>query len=178
VKPAGGAATPDQRPGRPARHAPAHGLAPGDHERGSAVIEFAVIFVTLVVPLVYVIVTMAGVQRAMLATSSAAREAGRLMAVADNEEVGRDRAERAVDDILANHQLTDRQRRVVRITASCPDHGQGCGEGTGFGPGATVEVTITYRVPIAGFLSPVLGLDLPVGATNRTRVDRYRGLGG
>ncbi len=147
-----------------------------DAERGSAIIEFAVIFVTIVVPLVYVIVTMAGVQRAMLATSAAAREAGRLMAVADDERTGRLRAERAVDDILANHQLTDRARRSVRITATCPDHGEGCGNGTGFAPGATIEVTITYRVPVAGFLSPVLGIDLPVGATNRTRVDRYRSL--
>jgi hypothetical protein len=156
-------------PRRPAGH-------DADAERGSAIIEFAVIFVTIVVPLVYVIVTMAGVQRAMLATSAAAREAGRLMAVADDEQSGRLRAERAVDDILANHQLTDQARRAVEITATCPDHGAGCGNRGGFAPGATVEVTITYRVPVAGFLSPVLGLDLPVGATNRTRVDRYRSL--
>jgi len=145
-----------------------------DGERGSAVIEFAVIFVALVVPLVYVIVTMAVVQRAMLATSSAAREAGRLMAVADDDRAGRARAARVVDDILANHHLGDDRRRAVRLTATCPAHG-GC-DGGGFGPGATIEVTITYRVPVAGPLSQVLGLDLPVGATHRTRVDRYRSL--
>jgi hypothetical protein len=119
-------------------------------------------------------VTMAVVQRAMLATSSAAREAGRLMAVADDEAAGRVRAERAVRDILTNHHLDDDRRRAVRVAASCPNH-HGC-DAAGFGPGATIEVRITYRVPVAGPLSQVLGLDLPVGATHRTRVDRYRGL--
>jgi hypothetical protein len=47
-------------------------------ERGAAVVELLVVFLTLAVPLVDVMVVMADVQRAMLATSGAAREAGRV----------------------------------------------------------------------------------------------------
>ena len=55
-------------------------LGPGGPEageRGAAVVELLVVFLTLLVPLVYVMLVMADVQRALLATSSAAREAGR-----------------------------------------------------------------------------------------------------
>jgi hypothetical protein len=47
-------------------------------ERGAAVVELLVVMLVLLVPLVYVMVVMADVQRALLATSSAAREAGRV----------------------------------------------------------------------------------------------------
>jgi hypothetical protein len=39
-----------------------------------------------------------------------------------------------------------------------------------------VVVTVTYRVPVAGFLQPLIGAELPVQASHRTRVDRFRGL--
>ena len=143
-------------------------------EAGAGVIEFAVVFVGLVVPLVYAIVTMAGVQRAMLGTSSAAREAGRVFAVAASESQGRAAADQAAREILANHDLHEATRRRVTITADCPADATGCSGG--FGRGAAVEVTVVYRVPVAGFLQPVVGLELPVKATHRTRVDRYREL--
>jgi hypothetical protein len=46
-------------------------------QRGAAVVELLAGFLVLVVPLVYVLVVVADVQRALLATSTAAREAGR-----------------------------------------------------------------------------------------------------
>jgi hypothetical protein len=142
-------------------------------ECGAGVIEFIVIFVGLVVPLVWAIVTMAGVQRAMLGTSGAAREAGRVFAVSGNEAQGRALALQSADDILANHQLETGTRRTVELTVTCPAPEPCDG---GFGRGAMVEVTVTYRVPVAGFLQPIVGVDLPVRATHRTRVDRYRSL--
>jgi hypothetical protein len=50
----------------------------------------------------------------------------------------------------------------------------------GFGPGAEVRVVATYQVPVARlpFLGAVAAPSLRVGATHRTRVDRYRGFGG
>jgi hypothetical protein len=49
----------------------------------------------------------------------------------------------------------------------------------GFGPGAEVQVVVTYRVPVARlpFLGEVAGPGVTIGATHHTRVDRYRGLG-
>jgi len=140
------------------------------------VVEFSVVFVALVLPLLYAIVTMAGVQRAMLGTSGAAREAGRVWATADSPAQARERAERAAAEVLANFGLDDAGRRELRISSWCPGVGGGCRDG--FGRGATVEVTVRYRVPVAGFLQPLVGAELPVDATHRTRVDRYRGLAG
>ena len=62
--------------------------------------------------------------------------------------------------------------------ASRPRVGPGCAGG--FGPGADVEVVVTYRVRVARvpFLGSVAGPGVTVGATHHTRVDRYRGVGG
>jgi hypothetical protein len=59
-----------------------------------------------------------------------------------------------------------------------PEAASGCSDG--FGPGAEVQVVVTYRVPVARlpFLGAVAGPGITIGATHHTRVDRYRGLGG
>jgi hypothetical protein len=66
-----------------------------------------------------------------------------------------------------------------RLRLGSPAEGaSGCAGG--FGPGAEVEVVVTYRVPVARlpFLGAVAGPGIVIGATHHTRVDRYRGLGG
>ena len=152
----------------------------GAGERGAAVLELLVVFLTLLVPLVYVMVVMADVQRALLATSSAAREAGRVYVTgADRVEAER-RAGVAYREVLGTYGMRAGDPGVgMRVRAGCPVAvGAGC-EG-GFGPGAEVEVVVTYRVPVARlpFLGAVAGPGVTVGATHHTRVDRYRGLSG
>jgi hypothetical protein len=152
----------------------------GAGERGAAVVELLVVFLTLLVPLVYVMVVMADVQRALLATSSAAREAGRVYVTgADRVEAER-RAGVAYREVLGTYGMRAGDPGAgMRVRAGCPvAAGAGC-EG-GFGPGAEVEVVVTYRVPVARlpFLGAVAGPGVTVGATHHTRVDRYRGLDG
>ena len=148
-----------------------------DGERGAAVIEFLLVFVVLVVPLVYAIVVMADVQRALLAVSTAAREAGRVYVTAPPRDAER-RAELAYGEVLANfgYAASDHRARLVVETA-CVDRVSGCVGG--LGPGAEVTVRVVYRVPIARlpFVGAIAGPDLPVGATQHTRVDRFRGIG-
>jgi hypothetical protein len=158
------------------------GRGPG--ERGAAVVELLVVFLTLVVPLVYVMVVMADVQRALLATSSAAREAGRVYVTGRDRVEAERRAGVAYREMLATYGIgAGDPSAAMRLRAGCPAEaeagvGQGCAGG--FGPGAEVEIVVTYRVPVARlpFLGPVAGPGITVGATHHTRVDRYRGPGG
>jgi hypothetical protein len=144
------------------------------------VVELLVVFLTLLVPLVYAMVVMADVQRALLATSSAAREAGRVYVTAADRVEAERRAGAAYREVLASYGLRAGDPRArMRLRAGCPpEAAAGCVGG--FGPGAEVRVEVTYRVVVARlpFLGAVAGPGVPIGATHHTRVDRYRGLGG
>jgi hypothetical protein len=184
------------------------GRGAADAERGAAVVELLVVFLTLLVPLVYVMVVMADVQRALLATSSAAREAGRVYVTGSDRLDAERRAALAYQEVLATYGVRSGDPGAgMRLRAACPaagGSGPGMGVGAavgagatvgpgpgggsgpgagcvgGFGPGAEVEVVVTYRVPVARVpvLGAVAGPGVTVGATHHTRVDRYRGLGG
>jgi Flp pilus assembly protein TadG len=147
-------------------------------ERGAAVVEFVVVFLALLVPLVYAIVVMADVQRALLATSGAAREVGRLYVTAPDRGEARARVERAYAEVLGNYGLrAGGGRDRLEVVAGCPGAPAACAGG--FGPGAEVRVVVTYRVAVARlpFLGAVAGPSVTVGAAHRTRADRFRGFG-
>jgi Flp pilus assembly protein TadG len=61
-------------------------------DRGNAIVEFVFLAVLLMVPLVYVLLTVFKVQAAAYAVSSAAREAGRVYATSTDLESADDRA--------------------------------------------------------------------------------------
>jgi hypothetical protein len=142
------------------------------------VIEFLLVFVALVVPLVYAIAVMAEVQRAVLAVSTAAREIGRVYVTAPTRAEATGRMERAYREVMGNFGYAAGDGHGnLEVHTACPAAAAGC-EG-GFGPGAEVSVRVTYRVPVARlpFVGAISGPDLRVGATHHTRVDRYRGIG-
>ncbi|HEY3241256.1 MAG TPA: hypothetical protein VGL92_16955 [Acidimicrobiia bacterium] len=149
-------------------------------ERGAAVVEVLVVFLTLLVPLVYAILVMADVQRALLATSTAAREAGRVYVTGSGRLDAERRAGVASREVLATYGIrADDPRAGIRLRAGCPPEvASGCAGG--FGPGAEVRVVVTYRVPVVRlpFLGALAAPNLMIGATHHTRVDRYRGVGG
>ena len=121
---------------------------------GAAVLEFLTVAVVLMVPLVYVLLTVFAVQRAAFAVSAAAREAGRAYVTSDDPE----NAARYAADLALADQLPGEPSADLAIE----------GEPV---PGARVRVTVTYRVelPFAGALATV-----PVTATHVATVDRYR----
>ncbi|MFV0253083.1 MAG: pilus assembly protein [Beutenbergiaceae bacterium] len=88
-------------------------------ERGSAVVEFLGVSLVLLVPLVYLILTMAHIQAATFAAEGAAREAGRLIAQADTLAEGAQAAHLGVEVAFADQGLEVDGEDV--LTISCPD---------------------------------------------------------
>ncbi len=87
---------------------------------GSAIIEFVFVAVVVMVPLVYLVVAVASVQRSELAVSQAAREAGRAFATADRAADARPRAEAAIAIALRDQGLpTDVEVSYVPAGGSC-----------------------------------------------------------
>ena len=89
------------------------------------------------------------------------------------------RAAQAYREVLGTYGMrAGDPKAAMRVRVGCPD-GVGSGCVGGFGPGAEVQVVVTYRVPVARlpFLGEVGGPGVTIGATHHTRVDRYRGLG-
>ena len=175
-----GSLGPGRRPGGGVPGGGVPGGAAWRGERGAAVVELLVVFLTLLVPLVYVMVVMADVQRALLATSSAAREAGRVYVTGSDRLDAERRATRAYREVLGTYGMrAGDPSAAMRLRAGCPA-GVGSKCDGGFGPGAEVQVVVTYRVAVARlpFLGAVAGPGVTIGATHHTRVDRYRGLGG
>ncbi|PWD52393.1 pilus assembly protein TadE [Serinibacter arcticus] len=139
-----------------------HAAAPGDGERGSAVVEFLGGTVLLVVPLAYLVLTLAQLQGAAFAAESAARDTGRLMATADDPGDAAALAARGVELAFADHgiEIDGEQALEVTCSPSCT------------APGATAHVTIAADVPLPFW--PGGGLTVPVTAEAVTSIDSYR----
>jgi Flp pilus assembly protein TadG len=91
-----------------------------DDDAGSAIIEFVFVAIIVMVPLIYLVVTVSNVQRSELAVSQAAREAGRAFATANHPGEAIGRAQAAVHIALHDQDLPDDvQVRYVPAGASC-----------------------------------------------------------
>ena len=134
-------------------------------DRGSAVVEFTYLGVLLLVPLVYVMLTVFSVQKAAFGVTEAARAAGRAYATAGSDEAGRERAAFATRLALADQGLEpEAPPRLVCEAVPC------------LSPGAAVTVSVTYRVPLplVGDLFGVVPGSIPVTGRHVAVVDRFR----
>ena len=137
-------------------------------ERGSAVVEFVVLGVLLLIPLVYLVMMLARVQAGSYAVSQAAREAGRAFVTADAEGSATGRARAAARVAFADHAFED----SGRVTITCD--GTPC-----LRPDGQVVTEATVRVPlplVPSFVRDVIPLSVPVSASHLSTVDRFRGL--
>lgn len=142
-----------------------------DRDDGSASLEFITVGVVLLVPLVYLIVTLAGVQGAVLAADGAAAQAAKLYARAGDDTLGRERAE----DMLALTLLDfDLERSEASLQLHCSPTPKPCGARGGF-------VTATVRILVAPPLAPELiavGGAVPIVATATAPISRFGDDGG
>lgn len=90
-------------------------------EAGSAIIEFVFVAILVLLPLVYLVVAVAVVQRARLGTTNAARDVGRVIATSDNADQAGIRAQAALRIALASEGLqpSQVQLRYVAAGADC-----------------------------------------------------------
>ena len=137
-------------------------------ESGTAVVEFVVLAVLLLIPLIYLVMVMARLQAGSFAVSQAAREAGRAFVTADSGDAAGARAEAAARIAFLDHSFED----VGRLSFACD--GTPC-----LRPDARVETTATVQVPlplVPTFVREVVPLSVAVSASHLSTVDRFRGL--
>jgi hypothetical protein len=163
-------------------------------ETGSASVEFVFVGVLLLVPLLYLVLTLFEVQRNAFAVTEAAREAGRAFATADDEATAPARAVYAVQLALTDQGLTGpAELRWGAVGAGCagteidvPDGAEGenglnvhstvsPGQGPPLVSGSDFEVCVvrTYRMP--GVPSILDGARNTVRARYVVHIDDLRG---
>jgi len=139
-------------------------------EHGSASLEFITVGMVMLIPLVYLVVTMSAIQAGALATEGAARQAARVFVQAENIADAHAAAERAIVFALENHGL-DAANATVSITCAPVPHE--CLTRRGY---VTVAVSIAVDLPLAPpVLSGSFPLQVPLDASATQQVSQFRG---
>jgi Flp pilus assembly protein TadG len=148
-----------------------HSFALAD-DRGSAALEFITAGFLLLIPLVYLILSMAAIQAGALSIEGASRQAARVFVQAPTVGSGTARAETALAIALSDFGI---QHASAKLKISCRPHPGKCLTRRGF-----VTVTVSASVPLP-FVPPVLAyngpLSVPLRATSTEQVSRFWGAG-
>jgi Flp pilus assembly protein TadG len=140
-----------------------------DHpERGSAALEFILVGMLLLVPLVYLIVSLGMIQGQSLGAEAGARHIARALSTAENAEAARESADRILQSVVEEYALDPAS---VRFSLECHPGGGSCPQA-----GSTLVVTVRTSVALP-LVPPVLGLDrlasIPVEASAVQKVSRF-----
>lgn len=136
-------------------------------EGGSAVVEFVFLAVLMMVPLIYLVMTLGRLQAAAYAASAAAREAGRAYTTATTQGEAERRAGAAATIAFEDQGFGD----TGGLSLSCD--GTPC-----LRPEGRVEVTAVVTVPlplVPSFARSVIPLEVPLTASHVAVADRFRG---
>jgi len=137
-------------------------------ERGSALVELTWLGVLLLVPMLWIVLSVFEEQQGAFGVSSAARAAGRAYALAPNDALGRARAEQAARQALADQGL---RGAPVTVTVTCAPYPHDCHQGT-----SVITVRVASRVDLP-LLPEVLGGQAPtfaLDATHTVPVGQYQ----
>lgn len=137
-------------------------------ERGSALVELSWLGILLLVPMLWILLSVLEVQRGAFAATSAARSAGRAFALAPNDAVGRARAEAEVRRALDDQGL---EGAGFTLRVSCTPFPGDCHSGTSL---VTVQVATHVQIPV---LPEILGGEAPrfaLDATHTVPVGQYQ----
>lgn len=121
-------------------------------EGGSALVELTWLGILLLVPLLWIILSVFEVQRGAFGVSAAARSAGRAYALAPDDATGRARAVAAARLALADQGVRD---TPVEVRVTCTPYPTDCHSGT-----SVITVQVRSRV-VLPLLPDVLGAGRP-----------------
>jgi len=133
---------------------------------GNAIVEFVALAVLLMVPLVYLLITVFRVQAAAYAVAGAVREAGRAFVTAPTTPVAHDRAVAAAHLALADHGVAfDPTDLAITCQPACT-----------LTPGTEVTIRLATDVSLPLVPAALGGGQLAVGVSGEhvEWVDRYR----
>ncbi|MET0991175.1 MAG: hypothetical protein ABWX66_02185 [Lacisediminihabitans sp.] len=122
-------------------------------DAGSASIEFVTAGLILLLPMVYLVLVLASIQGAALATEGAARQAVRVFVQAETQAEAEAEAHRAVEFALADYGLSGSD---ARVTVRCAPHPSDCLTRRG-----RVTVTVAVSVPLP-LVPPALTVRVPL----------------
>lgn len=134
---------------------------------GNAIVEFVWLGLLLLVPLLWIVLSVFDVQRGAFAVDAAARAAGRAYVLAPDDATGRLRAEAAARQALSDQGVD----APVTLTVSCEPFPADCHQGT-----SVVTVRVDSRVDLP-LLPKVLGGSAPsfaLDATHRVPVGQFQ----
>ena len=140
-------------------------------ERGSALVELVWLGVLLLVPILWIVVSVFDVQRGAFAVNGAARAAGRAYALAPSDAEGRARAEAAARRALADQGVDE----PLDVRISCSPYPHDCHSGT-----SVITVVVASRVDLP-LLPDFLGGDAPsiaLDATHTVPIGQFQEVSG
>jgi Flp pilus assembly protein TadG len=141
-----------------------------ENDDGSASLEFITAGFVLLLPLVYLVLTMSSIQAGAFAVEGASRQAARVFVQADTIAEANAAASRAVEFALADYGL---DTEGVTVTVTCRPNPADCLQRRGF---VTVVVSTSVALPL---VPPVLDLDvplsIPVESSATQQVSRFAG---
>lgn len=137
-----------------------------DPERGSAALEFILVGLLLLVPLIYLIVSLGLIQGQSLGAEAAARHVARAVSTASDAADARVRADAVLAAVSEEYGLDD-----VDLSIDCTPAGAICPRA-----GATLHVSVRTSVELP-LVPPVLSLDriaaIPIEASAAHKVSRF-----
>lgn len=136
-------------------------------ERGSALVELTWLAILLLVPLVWIIISVFEVQRGAFAVSAAARAAGRAYALAPDDATGAARAQAVAEQVLAEQGSPGQQ---VRVAVSCTSPAGNCHVGTAV---ITVRVDSSVRLPAAPTILDEEAASFALSASHTVPIGQY-----
>jgi len=141
------------------------------HDRGSAVVELVWLGLLLLVPILWIVLSVFEVQKGAFAASAAARSAGRAYALAPTDAEGERRARAVARQALADQGL---EAAPLRVTVTCTPYPRNCHAGT-----SVITVRVATRVDLP-LLPDVLGGGAPgfaLDATHTVPIGQYQEIG-